>query len=330
MTDIKKNKFIILLLATYNGFFKHLPIWYFWLGSLMTAASSLSMFETPHYDFIWTIIFPWIVIFIYFYAHFKSSEKWKSPWVPLSSLFLITLALFIYIVLFTQKEEINLSEYKFTYEIVNLIWIFFIAVHCAWYRGSQGYIKFFMIATLYGFFLESSGVQMGFFSEEGYHFYVPGFHAPLITMIGWSVIFYPSVVIFEKYHAAFFKDKRINVLVGALAVSGIALFFDFQIDPFASAFGLWTWNETLAPWFLGVPLLNFVSWFWAVFTFAVGYYVITQKNEWSELKKNLVFLCSIPLIQTIAGIGVFSVMSLVEGINGASMNILKNYLSSYL
>lgn len=312
------------------GFFEHLPIWYFWIGSLLTASSSLAMFDKPHYDFIWTIIFPWIVIFLYFYAHFKSSKNWKRPWLPLIILYLITLSLCIYLVIFTQRDNLDSSAYKLTYEITNFIWIFFIILHCAWYRGKQGLIRFFCIATIYGFLLESSGVQMGFFSEEGYHIYVPGFHAPLITMIGWSVIFYPCVVIYEKYRQAFFNDKKIPVIVSAFFVSIIALFFDLQIDPFASAFGLWTWNPTLTPWFLGVPLLNFVSWFWAVFMFGIAYYTITQKESWTDRKKHLTFLLCIPLIQCFAGLGVFTIMTIVEGYKGPSMTILLKHLSNLL
>jgi len=107
--------------------------------------------------------------------------------------------------------------------------------------------------------------------------------------------------------------------------------FDSLIDPFATDFGLWTWNRAYNHqnsfyWF-GVPLANFVSWFTAVFTFGAAYYYFElKKTGWEQMKRNAAMLCSLPLVLLAAGIIEFSSLGLIEGFHGPSWTILKQYV----
>jgi uncharacterized membrane protein len=283
------------------GFTDHIPVWFFWLTSLITMHSSLAYLNPPRYDFTWTIAFPWTIIFLYFYAHCQSSGKYQNPFVPPAILAFISLACFSAIYIYAKPVGITTDQFKWRYEIYNMLWVGMIIAHCIKFRGFHGFLRFFIIAGLYGFLLESSGVQRGFFFEDRYHIYLTGFDAPLVTMIGWSTVFYPCTVIFEKVTQTLLPKKKIGILPGGLIISLMALCFDLQLDPFASAYGLWQWNKTLPPWFLGVPFLNFVSWFWAVLMFGVAYLLITRRENWAEWKKQVVFLLAIPIIQSAAG-----------------------------
>ena len=113
------------------------------------------------------------------------------------------------------------------------------------------------VGLVYGMCLESSGILLGVFSEDGYHWHVPGFRAPLATMLGWVTVFYPCVAMLEVLGRGFPALARWSLPARAALLSGLAVAVDLQVDPYATALGLWSWHPAYAAsgcahWF-GVP-----------------------------------------------------------------------------
>ena len=106
-----------------------------------------------------------------------------------------------------------------------------------------------------------------------------------------------------------------------------------MLDPFATAFGLWKWNSVYSPetgtFLFGVPLLNFISWFSAVFSFGlVYYYFIDRKPTWSGGRRAVAMLASLPVVLLLAGVMEFGSLAAIEGLDGPSWTILRQYVRS--
>ena len=221
------------------------------------------------------------------------------------------------------KLLINL-EYKkklvYGFEIWNVFWLLMMFMHCWYWRGRNGLLKFFVAALVYGFLLESSGVAGDFFREYDYSYYLPMLAAPIATMAGWAVVFYSAIFNYEMIERRWPQLKSVNGVVIGLMISLIALFGDLNIDPVATGIGFWTWHELLSAWYLGVPLLNFVSWLAAVFVFGVGYTYI-HRTKWAESTKIIAMIVLIPVFVIVSGIINFGIMGVAEGFNGPSWQV---------
>jgi uncharacterized membrane protein len=83
---------------------------------------------------------------------------------------------------------------------------------------------------------------------------------------------------------------------------------DLNLDIYASRFNWWVWNSSLKPIWFGVPLTNYLAWFWAVFWFGVLWVwayqdpkdtslpVKTQKERTIFITKYAVFVLILDLI----------------------------------
>ena len=120
------------------------------------------------------------------------------------------------------------------------------------------------------------------------------------------------------------KLQKINSLRAALFISMIALCWDLNVDPVATGLGLWTWNARLPAWFFGVPLVNFTSWFSAVFAFGVGYTVITRSRV-SEKKKTAAMFAVIPLLLLAAAVINFGICGIAEGFGGPAWTVMMQF-----
>lgn len=273
------------------------------------------------YEFTYTVVFPFIWIMAYVYLVTK-----KSTIITLGSSLLFIL-ISILILSLTKPLSLTRDTALVLYEYETITWTVVFMIHCMITLGRMEFFRFFIVGLLYGFSLESSGVSMGFFKESDYHIYIPLLSAPLATMIGWSTVFYSSVFITKGIIKHF---PKMSNLVKALITSLVALFMDLQLDPIACKIGLWDWNDKLEPFFLGVPLINFVSWFFAVLAFGYMYFYTLNRNDWNMKRRIFIPLLSIPICQTVSGFFVFLTMILVEGISGPTMGILLDNLYAIL
>ncbi len=104
----------------------------------------------------------------------------------------------------------------------------------------------------------------------------------------------------------------------------LALFWDLNIDPVASSkfvvFCKWNslYLDSLA--FMGVPVINFVSWFWEVFTYSAALLFMIKK-DYSGWKAYVYFVIG-AVIARITAIGsIFLTMIIIEGLHGPTVRL---------
>ena len=315
------------------------PVWFFYYNVVMITFSNIAYTPAPRYDFLVTFIFPYSLFLLYYWARIKSDagiapEKRKSIFVKF---FAATFSLIILAAVIARKIELapdwaaHLDKFKWSYEITNIAITCVIGLHCFKKRGWKGFLVFFVAAALYGLVLESTGITMGYFFEDNYHLYFPYISAPLVTIFGWSTVFYPSIVFLDRFKEVIPRLRNGGIFVLSVSVAIIAVMFDLQIDPFATEMGLWKWSDLYTPenslyWF-GVPMINFVSWFSAVFTFGVFYhFVIIKRSQWNGLKQAGLLMVLIPVMMVFMSLVEFPLLAITEGIKGPSFKIYEKYI----
>lgn len=171
------------------------------------------------------------------------------------------------------------------FEVYSFVWFGLSLWHCLTYKGKWTAVKIFVVGFVYGLVLENGGPLelpalgfTGYFWEENYQLYF--FEAfghgvrlsavPLATHVSWASVFYLAVLLWDRVCEAF-PRVRSNWLLGGLVTSASGLLYDLPFDVVATRFHWWVWNENLQPFFFGVPLVNYISWFWAMFTFGCGW-----------------------------------------------------------
>ncbi len=170
------------------------------------------------------------------------------------------------------------------FELSNYFWFILFILHSLHYRGLSNTIKIFGVGLIYGGLCESYGIWAGYYKEMNYLIYIPGIPAPLATMIGWTIVYYFTFFIVEKFNEMFFTTIDFTPLFKSILAAVIAVSFDFMIDPIAVKAGWWEWSPQFNPFFLGVPLINFVAWFFAVSVWSYFYYKIEESYSDETLK----------------------------------------------
>jgi len=311
-----KNKFSFAA----KEVFLQLPVWFIVFTALQITHINMVKTPIPHPQFIWTAVFPLFWVYLFLNSRIKKGDVSDPEAYKLAILLPALAAIFILAVIWPHAPR-EYDRLLYEHEVTTAVWVVLLMIHCLATRGWKGLVVFFGVGLLYGALLESSGVTMDFFREHGYHLYAPGFlrkifSAPAVTIFGWTTVFYPAIFVIDALLPGRSKIYR------AVSASMIGLFIDLQVDPVATASGLWSWNPDLPAGFLGVPILNFVSWFWAVAVFAYAYYFVMEKSFWSAQKKIGVLVLLIPVCQAAAGLGLFGTMAALEGFSGPSWKIL--------
>lgn len=167
------------------------------------------------------------------------------------------------------------------FEYTQIMWFILLITHCYRTKGKWITIQIYLIGMLYGLVLENGGPLQfpllgfeGFFYEDNYNLYLfeafgVGYRislVPLATHLGWSSVFYVSVILWEKV-SQLWPSLRKHAIWGGLLFSMSGWLQDLQIDIVATRFNWWVWNENLKPVWFGVPWVNYLAWFWAVFWF---------------------------------------------------------------
>ena len=170
---------------------------------------------------------------------------------------------------------------------------------------------------LYGLLLENGGIFLGYFSELNYHLYLGPLPAPIATVSGWVTIFY--LVIWCGWELrVHFPSLAKWPLISAFLVTLVALCFDLQVDPLASAVGLWRWHPSLARAWLEVPTLNYVAWTAAVLPFSWLFFL--REKSASLLPQEMIgrdhrewLLRRVPLSLGMASALFLGLMAILEG-----------------
>ncbi len=310
-----------------RDFWEDYPAWFYVITSFFFEFYAKTNVPARSYS---TAAFIFPLAFFVLYVMKKGKDR-NDKYYPLTR---ITIVLLIWGLIEKLVPPLNFTEstLKWIYEISNFVlWIGLVA-HSLWRFGKRTTIEFFVITLIYGFLLENGGVSSGFFAEDNFHIYIPLFNAPLVTMIGWSAIVYTSYFIFDEIRSIDLPLFK-TVIGGALTITLIALFWDLNLDPVASSHYVrfWQWNELLStePSFMGVPLLNFVAWFYAVFCYSVVYLYYKKKNPPTPYAYLYLFAGAL-IAQVMAGLGVYLTMLVIEGSNGPTATIFKNHFRNML
>ena len=192
------------------------------------------------------------------------------------------------------------------------------AVHCYCKRGRWDTIKIFGVGLIYGLVLENGGPMQlpalgfeGYFYEENYKLYLFEFCGwgrrislvPLCTHLGWPVVFYTAVLFWERIGQAFPSVRR-RVWLASLIITASGLLFDLNFDVLATRFNWWVWHERFSALWFGVPLINYIAWFWAVVVFGWFWASLHAQPGWTDRRITVCLALSVPLMWVVALIGV--------------------------
>ena len=185
---------------------------------------------------------------------------------------------------------LSTDTHRLIYEASAIVEFIIIALHARTWLKGWGWVWVFGVTLCFGMILENGGIVMGFFREDGYLLYLPGLGAPVATMIGWVNILYCGFFSVEKLL------PKMRPLLRGFVCSCIALSVDIPFDPVATRLSWWVWNDALTMSIWGVPVINFVAWFWALFPYAWCYYWMRLNEGMTEGRKIALFSAIIPVI----------------------------------
>lgn len=104
----------------------------------------------------------------------------------------------------------------------------------------------------------------------------------------------------------------------AIMTGLLATFWDVLIDPLSVYEGDWVWTEQ--SWgpngigWLGIPILNWLAWFWCMFAWSLHIYYIDSKEDWSETKSIGIQFLSILTTALVLLVSVEISFFIVEGV----------------
>lgn len=183
-----------------------------------------------------------------------------------------------------------LNIYTLGYEFLSYFLAFICLYHSYKKYGFYKTILFFSGSFLF------TGLQENFWILTGLYGIQPTYYfnfystllwficCPIATCLAWYYLAYATIYIAKKV----FPNK--SLIFQAFIGGFIAMDIDLLIDPLAERAGFWVWNpSTSTIWILGIPFTNFIAWFLLIFIFAIFWEKITFKNEWSKMKRTLIF-----------------------------------------
>ncbi len=314
--------------------FRFLPVWmYFFYGCLLLNAG-LTNFTPSRTDTAWTVFFPYAV-FVGFYV----ARVFRSPTVQSRALMLcatvVPAAVWPVVNLaFHRPSPVQGEALLKAFELSNFVFAALMIFHALKHR--KGHVAlFFGAGLIYGALLENGGIVLGFFHETNLTMtLVPPLVAPVATMIGWCIMLYLATFT-VWYLRSWFPVLRESSAFSGVLVGVIATMLDLQIDPLATAAGCWVWDSSLPPFFLGVPLVNFVAWVCAIAPFAYLMFRyqktagIRDRGEWSG-RDVMAMAARGPYALVLAFLSWFGVMGLLEGANGPTWGLVYRFCDHWL
>lgn len=205
-----------------------------------------------------------------------------------------------------------------SYEFSALALALLTAIHCYHKRGRSETLKIFGIGMIYGLVLENGGPLHlpllgfeGYFYEENYKLYLFEFFGygrrislvPICTHAGWPVVFYLAVSFWDRICDAF-PSVRSRLWLSSLIMAASGLLFDLNFDVLATRFNWWVWHERFSGLWFGVPLINYIAWFWALFVFGWCWAWLHQRPGWSQRRICIYLALCVPVMWVVALIGV--------------------------
>jgi len=256
----------------------HMPAWYLAYQAISIAYTEAKVYVPPAGSLLWTAAFPLAWFYLYrIPLALKSGMRRKTKTLLL---LIVPAALLVYSVSYALPFPLDQPTALHYTEIWSFIVFVVLGVHCLTRGGRRKFVHLYVVGLVYGCVLENSGIVLGFFSEEGYRFYIPGLPAPVYTVVGWCTAVYVSVHVTEIL-AKELGRGGLATAVRTVMATAVALSIDMQVDPAAAYYGWWVWHPDLGMEILGVPAINFIAWFSAMFPFFWAYFWYTSRQEYA-------------------------------------------------
>lgn len=295
---------------------KHLPVFIIWLTGVSMTDAALHRLDPPLHSAIWLGVVPLmttLVLLAYALArekgglHLKRYLPWAAGLSVLSALVLIP----------RGTGSIPPDTHRLIYEASAIAEFLILALHGRTWLKGKDWVWVFGITLVFGMILENGGIFMGFFREEGYLLSVPFLPAPMATMVGWTSVLY----------CGFYAVERVlpgtRPLLRGLSCALIGLALDLAFDPVATRMNWWVWNHELSLSIWGVPVVNYVAWFWALFPYAWCYYAVRGLKGMSETGRILRLILAMPALLVLELCGV--VLSLLVLGDQAALGIVRAF-----
>ncbi|MFX0098828.1 MAG: hypothetical protein ACFFCS_04545 [Candidatus Hodarchaeota archaeon] len=228
--------------------------------------------------------------------------------------------------IFAKPDPIPDMHGGIVYELFAIAISLITMLHCYKKRGKWDTIKIYVIGMLYGLVLENGGPMeipflglTGYFWEENFQIYLFEFFGygyrvslvPMATHLGWPMVFYLAVVFWEQIYKAFPKIKQ-RIIISGLIMTSSGLLFDLAVDVIAARFNWWVWNDNLLPIWFGVPLINYLAWFWAVMMFGWFWAWFHNKPDWDDKKITKWLAICVPTMWLLDTVGFMSSKLLLD------------------
>ena len=178
-----------------------------------------------------------------------------------------------------EKEDNNLILHLF--EIGGVAVFIGAVIHALRHWEKREVMIFFLSCFLYALLFEDLNIQMSGDYSYNKEAWMMVHNTMLVIVLGWCAIVYCIVQTIESNPEA----RKWNPLEKGLVAAILALTIDIGIDATAFAYGLWYWKEG---YFFGVPVVNFVGWFGAVFWFVFGTEILRKRGQgqrWGQGKE---------------------------------------------
>ncbi|MGD0821235.1 MAG: carotenoid biosynthesis protein [Desulfomonilia bacterium] len=300
---------------------QNIPIFLIWLTGLSMMDTALHRVVPPLTFVSWLTLVPLFTSLILLGFALRNHPngfrlKRYLLWVvALAGMYAITMSL-------RTTAPLPMDTHRLLYETSAIFEFIIIALHARTWLKGWGWLWVFGFTLFFGMILENGGIMMGFFREEGYLLYLPGLPAPIATMIGWVNILYCGFFSVEKLL------PEMRPMLRGLVCTGIALSMDIPFDPVATRLSWWVWNDALTMSIWGVPIVNYVAWFWALFPYAWCYYWVRLDDDLAEGKKFALLSALIPPILVVELGGV--VISLVALGDYGAIEIIRHFISGFI
>lgn len=289
---------------TMKFFWKNLPVFFIWFVGLSVLNNALHHVSPPLESVKALSVAPLAVSLVLLWFACTRERGGKRVWSLFAPWALGMTALYLAPVMHGLSMPLEGETQRLLYELSAFAQFAVLLVHGRTWLARWDWFWIFGVTLLFGMILENGGIILGFFSEPGYLFYLPGLPAPLATMLGWVNVLYCAFFAVEKLL------PPMPVLAKGLVCAAVGLSMDLPFDPVATKLGWWVWDPALRVKVWGVPAINYIAWFWALFPYGAAYYWARQWNSWEEGKKVGLFLGSFPLILVVELLGVMVCLSL--------------------
>jgi len=299
----------------------HMPAWYLAYQSISIAYTEAKVYVPPADSLLWTAVFP--LGWFYLYRIPPALKSGRSRKTKALLLLLVPAALLIYSATYARPFPLEQRTALHYTEIWSFTVFAVLAVHCFVRGGRRKFVHLYVVGLVYGCVLENSGIVLGFFSEEGYRFYIPGLPAPVYTMAGWCTALYVSVHVTEVLAKELGRGGLATAVRAAVATA-VALSIDMQVDPAAAYYGWWVWHPDLGTEILGVPAINFVAWFSAMFPFFWAYFWYRSRPEYAGRVHVKPMVISTSVALAAAAVLVVCLTLVVLGTDSAAWRLLVN------